>query len=140
MALEGAVVLDDLDLSATAGHNVGTMREFTVVSDGSIDLEFRHVRENPLVNARRDRQDRAPARPASSPVQVRSYDGQSTVGAPDPVTDPNGTVWAGARNAFWVGGTVFYGPTARCGGARSTAPRSARRNWWTRTTTRTGTT
>ncbi|PPA58678.1 malectin domain-containing carbohydrate-binding protein [Micromonospora chalcea] len=109
VALEGAVVLDDLDLSATAGHNVGTMREFTVVSDGSIDVEFRHVRENPLVNAVEIVKTGPPPAPASSPVQVRSYDGQSTVGAPDPVTDPDGTVWAGARNAFWVGGTVFYG-------------------------------
>ncbi|MFE2614660.1 malectin domain-containing carbohydrate-binding protein [Micromonospora chalcea] len=109
VALEGAVVLDDLDLSAAAGHNVGTMRELTVVSDGSIDLEFRHVRENPLVNAVEIVKTGPPPAPASSPVQVRSYDGQSAVGAPDPVTDPNGTVWAGARNAFWVGGTVFYG-------------------------------
>lgn len=109
VALEGAVVLDDLDLSAAAGHNVGTMREFTVVSDGSIDLEFRHVRENPLVNAVEIVKTGPPPAPASSPVQVRSYDGQNAVGAPDPVADPNGTVWTGARNAFWVGGTVFYG-------------------------------
>ncbi|WP_174536717.1 malectin domain-containing carbohydrate-binding protein [Micromonospora chalcea] len=109
VALEGAVVLDDLDLSAAAGHNVGTMREFTVVSDGSIDVEFRHVRENPLVNAVEIVKTGPPPAPASSPVQVRSYDGQNAVGAPDPVADPNGTVWTGARNAFWVGGTVFYG-------------------------------
>ncbi|MEU1759520.1 malectin domain-containing carbohydrate-binding protein [Micromonospora sp. NPDC005223] len=109
VALEGAVVFDDLDLSASAGHNVGTMREFTVVSDGSIDIEFRHVRENPLVNAVEIVKTGPPPSGTGTPVQVRSYDGQTAVGAPDPVADADGTVWTGARAAFWVGGTVFYG-------------------------------
>jgi hypothetical protein len=48
--LDGDTVVDGLDLSAEAGHEVATMRSFATVSDGSIDLEFIHRTENPLIN------------------------------------------------------------------------------------------
>jgi hypothetical protein len=44
-------VLDNYDIAAEVGHNVGTMKSFIVTSDGNIDLDFGHVVENPLVNA-----------------------------------------------------------------------------------------
>ncbi|WP_431936496.1 malectin domain-containing carbohydrate-binding protein [Micromonospora sp. RP3T] len=109
VALEGTTVLDDLDLSASAGHNVGTMREFTVVSDGSVDLEFRHVTENPLIDGIEIVKTGAPPAGTGDEVQSRSYDGTTTVGAPSPVANPDGTAWSTARGAFWVGGTLFYG-------------------------------
>ncbi|MCW3813296.1 malectin [Micromonospora sp. DR5-3] len=109
VALDGVTVLDHLDLSGSVGHNVGTMRSFTIISDGSVDLDFRHVVENPLVNGIEIVKTGPP--PAGSPddVQVRPYDGASTVGAPSPVANPDGTAWSTARGAFWVGGTLFYG-------------------------------
>ncbi|QLQ39991.1 malectin domain-containing carbohydrate-binding protein [Micromonospora robiginosa] len=109
VALDGATVLDDLDLSAGVGHNVGTMREFTVVSDGTVDLEFRHVVENPLVDGIEIVKTGAPPAGTGDEVQARSYDGVSTVGAASPVANPDGTAWSTARGAFWVGGTLFYG-------------------------------
>ncbi|MGY0002518.1 malectin domain-containing carbohydrate-binding protein [Micromonospora sp. I033] len=109
VALEGTTVLDDLDLSASVGHNVGTMRSFTVVSDGSIDLDFRHVVENPLVDGIEIVKTGAPPAGTGNEVQVRSYDGGTTVGAASPVAVPDGTAWSTARGAFWVGGTLFYG-------------------------------
>ncbi|WP_089153833.1 malectin domain-containing carbohydrate-binding protein [Micromonospora sp. NBS 11-29] len=109
VALEDAVVLDDLDLSASVGHNVGTMREFTVVSDGSVDLEFRHVVENPLVNGVEIVKTGPPPPGTGDEVRARSYDGTTTVGAAAPVANPDGTLWSTARGAFWVGGTLFYG-------------------------------
>ncbi len=49
--IEGALVLDDFDVFATAGRgNRGVMRSFTITGDGNVDLDFRHVVENPLVN------------------------------------------------------------------------------------------
>ncbi|MEU8261216.1 malectin domain-containing carbohydrate-binding protein [Micromonospora sp. NPDC048999] len=109
VALEGSTVLDRLDLSASVGHNVGTMREFTIVSDGSVDIDFRHRVENPLINGIEIVKTGPP--PAGSPdaVQARSYDGATTVGAASPVASPDGTAWSTTRGAFWVGGTLFYG-------------------------------
>ncbi|WP_091201888.1 malectin domain-containing carbohydrate-binding protein [Micromonospora narathiwatensis] len=109
VALDGATVLDRLDLSGSVGHNVGTMREFTIVSDGSVDIDFRHRVENPLINGIEVVKTGPP--PAGSPdeMQVRSYDGDTTVGAASPVASPDGTAWSTARGAFWVGGTLFYG-------------------------------
>ncbi|MFG3600053.1 malectin domain-containing carbohydrate-binding protein [Micromonospora chersina] len=109
VALEGTTVLDDLDLSAGVGHDVGTMRSFTVVSDGSIDLDFRHVVENPLVDGIEIVKTGVPPVGTGNEVQVRSYDGVTTVGAASPVAVPDGTAWSTARGAFWVGGTLFYG-------------------------------
>ena len=109
VALDGAVVLDDLDLSASVGHNVGTMREFTVTSDGTVDIEFRHVKENPLVDAVEIVKTGPPPAGTGEEVQVRSYDGLTGVGAPAPVANPDETAWSATRNAFWVGGTLFYG-------------------------------
>ncbi|MEO0697590.1 MAG: Ig-like domain-containing protein [Pseudomonadota bacterium] len=51
IVLEGVIVEDDLDLSATLGHNVGGQFSYVVeVTDGTIDLEFLHVLNNPIVN------------------------------------------------------------------------------------------
>ncbi|MDG4802136.1 malectin domain-containing carbohydrate-binding protein [Micromonospora sp. WMMD980] len=109
VALEGSTVLDDLDLSASVGHNVGTMREFTVVSDGSVDIEFRHVVENPLVDAIEIVKTGAPPTGTGDEVQARPYDGANVAGAASPVANPDDTAWSTARGAFWVGGTLFYG-------------------------------
>lgn len=51
VVIEGNLVLDDLDMSATYGHRVGAMESFLVTSDATLDIEFVHVLENPLVNA-----------------------------------------------------------------------------------------
>ena len=53
--IEGVVLplLDNVDLSATYGHQVGTMISHILnINDGSIDISFVHgVIENPLINA-----------------------------------------------------------------------------------------
>ncbi|MBI5090618.1 MAG: PKD domain containing protein, partial [Actinobacteria bacterium] len=49
--LDGTLVINDLDLVATPGNNIGTMRSFNVTSDGTVDIVFRHGPiENPLIN------------------------------------------------------------------------------------------
>ncbi len=53
VAIEGTVLenLDDLDLSSQFGHEVGAMISNVVdVTDGTLNLEFIHGVENPLVN------------------------------------------------------------------------------------------
>lgn len=50
--IEGNLVRDNLDLSAEYGHQVGAMEEFIVqVADNSLEIEFIHQVENPLINA-----------------------------------------------------------------------------------------
>ena len=50
--VEGALVKDDLDLITEFGYQVAGMLQFPVtVSDNSIDIQFTHEIENPLVNA-----------------------------------------------------------------------------------------
>ncbi len=44
-------MLQNVDLSATYGHNVGTVIIHTIpVNDGSLDIQFLHEIENPLIN------------------------------------------------------------------------------------------
>ncbi|PWU46308.1 hypothetical protein DLE60_18690 [Micromonospora globispora] len=109
VALDGVTVLDDLDLSGTVGHDVGTMRAFTIVSDGSVDIDFGHVVENPLIDGIEIVKTGPPPAGTGDEVQVRSYDGASAVGTASTLANPDGTAWSTARGGFWVGGTLFYG-------------------------------
>jgi hypothetical protein len=50
VAIEGATVLDDLDVHATAGGaNRGVVRSFTVTADSDVDIAFSAVVENPSI-------------------------------------------------------------------------------------------
>ena len=51
VSIEGQTVLDDFDIIETYGDDTGAMESFTVTSDGTIDVDFGHVTENPQVNA-----------------------------------------------------------------------------------------
>ena len=51
VSVEGQTVLDDFDIIETYGDDTGAMESFTVTSDGTIDVDFGHVTENPQVNA-----------------------------------------------------------------------------------------
>jgi hypothetical protein len=109
VTLDGTLVLDDLDLAVSPGHNVGTMRSFTIVSDGNVDIDFGHVRENPIVSAIEIVKTGPAPVGTGDEAQSRSYDGAAAVGSPTPVANPDATPWSTARGAFWVGGTLFYG-------------------------------
>jgi hypothetical protein len=50
VTLEGQTVLDGYDIVADVGHDTGVMKSFTVTSDGTVDIDFAHVTQNPLVN------------------------------------------------------------------------------------------
>jgi hypothetical protein len=107
VSLDGSPVLTTFDIVAAVGHNRGTMRSFTVTSDGTIDVDFAHVTENPLVNAV-EIVKAGPPPGGADDVTVRAYDGANAVGATAVVTNPDGTAWSTARGAFWAGGTLFY--------------------------------
>jgi hypothetical protein len=51
ISIEGQLVQNDLDLVAAFGHQTGGMLEYPVaLSDGTLNILFAHVTENPLIN------------------------------------------------------------------------------------------
>ncbi len=108
VALDGTTVLSNFDIVATTGHNRGTMKSFTITSDGSVDIDFSRIIENPLI----DGIEIVRSGPAPDPtgLSARAYDG-TTAGAATPVANPDATNWSTVRGAFLVGGTLFYGRT-----------------------------
>ncbi len=49
--IDGATVLNDYDIAADVGHQIGVMKSFNITADGNIDIDFGHVTQNPLINA-----------------------------------------------------------------------------------------
>ncbi|MGE0141409.1 MAG: PKD domain-containing protein, partial [Ilumatobacteraceae bacterium] len=106
--LDGVNVINDLDLTQSIGHNIGTMKSFNITSDGQINILFRHGVNNPLINAIEIvRTDVSPngTLGQQDEVQYRNYDG---VNAPSAVTVAAGTApWRTVRGAFMVNDTLF---------------------------------
>ncbi len=48
--IDGELVFSEIDLSAEAGHRVGTVRVHPTTSDGMVDIRFLHGVDNPLIN------------------------------------------------------------------------------------------
>ncbi len=109
VSIEGQVKLNDFDINAAAGHDRGTMREFTVTSDGTIDIDFAHETENPLINGI-EIIDAATNGPTATPgVLLRRH--VDSNGAPTaPASTANSAFdWSLVRGAFYQDGTVYYG-------------------------------
>jgi hypothetical protein len=120
--LDGSLVLDDFDIVKAAGNRTGTMRAFSITSDGTVDIDLRAVTENPLVNGI-EVVDNAGGGGGSTPgvLQRRAVDGSGT---------PTGTAqtansaidWSTVRGAFLLGGTLYYGLSDGGFYARTFAP------------------
>ncbi len=106
--VDGTTVLNDYDIVADVGDQRGTVKTFPVTSDGTVDIEFGHVVENPLVNGIEIVKDGAA--PAAEPgtLSRRWFDG--TTASPDSTVLSN-IDWATVRGAVQVDGTLFYGGT-----------------------------
>lgn len=103
--LDGTRVLNNYDIVADVGHNRGVMKSFDITSDGQVDIDFRHVTENPLVNGIEIvLKDAGPGN--ETKVAKRTFDG-TTPGALLPV--PEGEVnWDAVRGAFMLNGEVYF--------------------------------
>ncbi len=107
--LEGSNVLNDFDMVAAYGDRIGFMKSFDVTSDGSIDLLWRHVAENPLINGIEIIDRSVPAGTGSNPtadqVDATPLSETGVVGA---TTTTSGVEAFGrARGAFIVNGTLY---------------------------------
>ncbi len=109
VALDGAVVLPNFDIVADVGNEVGEMKAFDVTSDGSVDIDFGHVVENPLVDAIELVNLDVPPGPPPPAEQLvaQPFDGTSA-GSPAVDTTP-GVDWTKARGTFALNGTVYAG-------------------------------
>lgn len=110
VSIDGSAVLEDLDISGQYGHQVGHMESFDIVSDGSVDIDFGHVTENPLINGIEiiDRDSSGPAEGESADVMRRTYfDGHS---APNPTTTLTGPeAWGETRGAMLIDDQLYTG-------------------------------
>ncbi|WP_175442390.1 malectin domain-containing carbohydrate-binding protein [Humibacillus sp. DSM 29435] len=108
VAIDGNPVLSNFDIVKSATDQTGTMREFTVTSDGAVDIGFGHITENPLVNGIEIIDPSVPtvAATVTDAVTQTAYDG-STVGATTTVNG-GGIDWSNTRGAFVIGGSLFY--------------------------------
>lgn len=104
--IDGNQVLDNRDLAADPGHDVGTMESFTITSDGIVDIDFSHVIENPLVNGIEIVDPALLDDPfdASTSMQLTQFDGDS---ATSPSDVSGGYDWSQARGTFMLSGELF---------------------------------
>ncbi|MDP9239587.1 MAG: malectin [Actinomycetota bacterium] len=105
VSIDGEAKLADYDIVADTGNNTGTMKEFPVTSDGTVNVDLTHgTIENPLING-----IEIIASPATGADDVtsRTFDG---IAAGAPTTDSaTGVLWSHTRGAFMVDGRLFYG-------------------------------
>ncbi|MFL6098639.1 MAG: PKD domain-containing protein [Actinomycetales bacterium] len=110
--LEGVRRLTNFDIVAATGNNRATMRSWSVVSDGAINVNFGHVTDNPLVNGIQIIQTNPPVPPPAntSALKSRTIDVANNAG-PVTTVDTATMDWSTVRGAFQAGGTLFYAKT-----------------------------
>jgi len=105
----GPVELSNYDIVADVGDQVGTMKAYTITSDGNVDIDFSHVVENPLINGIEiiDNNVPAPGPDANNTVTDRSFTGSTVTSS---VAGPTGAqAWSNARGAVMIDNTVYTG-------------------------------
>ncbi|MGH9246804.1 MAG: PKD domain-containing protein [Acidimicrobiales bacterium] len=109
--IDGTNVLDNLDLVAQYGDQVGAMESFDTVSDGSVEILLRHVVENPLINGiELIDLDVPPGGGDGGVLDVQRHQFFTGSDAPEPtVEEPGADPWRLARGAMLVDGTLYTG-------------------------------
>ena len=110
VSLDGTRVLENYDIVAEVGDQRGTMKTFNIASDGTVNIDFTHTVENPLINAIEIlRTDIAPPPPSQTDtLSTVAFDGTTASAAPG---DGQGIDFGNWRGAVKIGGQVFYGYT-----------------------------
>ncbi len=105
--LDNVNVLNDFDIAAAVGHRIGTMRSFTIVSDGNVDIDLRNVVDNALVNGIEILDNNQPAGSPGGLVR-RPLDGTGAPSGPASTLDATED-WSTLRGAFLLGNQMYYG-------------------------------
>lgn len=111
VAIDGVTRLDNYDIVADVGQSVGTMKSFALVSDGTVDIDFTHVVENPLVNGIEILRAGMPPdiAPSSTSVATRWFNGTRVTRAGRGAITARPVDWAQARGAFMVDHRLYTG-------------------------------
>jgi hypothetical protein len=107
VAIDGVAKLTNFDIVADTGTQVGEMRSFDITSDGSVNVNFTHVTENPLINGIEIIDRDVVLTGSPNDIVTRTFDGATASGT---TTLPDtGIPWSQARGAFYINGTVYSG-------------------------------
>ncbi len=109
VSVEGTKFLDHFDIVAATGDQRGTMRAYDIASsDGTVNIDFAHQVENPLLNAIEIlRTDQAP--PADGTNDLRTVPLSATGAQPGSSVSAGGVDWTSIRGSFVAGGKLWYG-------------------------------
>ena len=106
ISLDGKQVINDLDLSGQVGNNVATRKSFNITSDGTVNIDFTHVVQNPLVNAIEIVRTDRPGPVQATTLSSWNFDG-TTAGAE--AQSSSAIDWSTIRGAFTVGNKLYLG-------------------------------
>ena len=110
VAIDGTPRLTNYDIVADVGNQRGTMKQFQITSDGTVNIDFTHVTENPLINGIEIVDLDVPAGPApggATQLEHRAFDG-TTAGGLTTLSTPT-IDWGQARGAFVTNGSLYTG-------------------------------
>lgn len=113
--LEGNKVLENYDIVSDVNHNVGTMKSFTVTSDGTINLEWLHKVENPLINGIEILKAVAPGNDPQPAVDglARTWFTDAPVTEPFEAAPEGDVDWTQVRGAVVIDDVLYYGTSDR---------------------------
>ncbi|HZJ06916.1 MAG TPA: PKD domain-containing protein [Nocardioidaceae bacterium] len=119
VSVEGNKFLPNFDIVQQTGDQRGTMRSFDIASsDGTVNVDFAHVTENPLVNAIEIvRTDQAP--PAVATNDLRTVPVTTSGAQPGSSVGTAGVDWTTVRGSFVAGGKLYYGTSDGTFGSRT---------------------
>ena len=104
--LEGTTRLDDYDIVADVGHDVGTMKSYSIVSDGNVDIDFFTSSRTRL--STRSRSSTQACRNPTRPFSTRRHVDPSMVTPRDLRRHSRpAPPWASVRGAFFADGRLW---------------------------------
>lgn len=105
--IDSVLKADNFDIYQAAGDQTGTMRSYTVTSDGTIDVQLTHEVSHPVVAAIEVVVSGAttPSVPYGQ-LSGRSFDGTTAGGSMSTTSTVDAN---GVRGAVMIGGSLFYG-------------------------------
>jgi PKD repeat protein len=108
VSIDNVPKLTNFDIVADAkGSQIGEMKAFTITSDGTVNINFGHVTENPLVNAIELINSDIVLTGSPDDIRTRTFDG-STAGAATTLPT-SGVSWSQARGGFYLNGIAYAG-------------------------------
>jgi PKD repeat protein len=105
--IDNQIVLSNYDVVRDVGNNKGTMKSFSITSDGIVNIDFSRLIGQPLINGIEIIRTDLPA-PGPLPNTLSKIAFSGTTAASS-VVDNQGIDFGNWRGAFMVGSKVYYG-------------------------------